>query len=432
VLDELTDLRRAAVDCAEAPVWALSDSDLLACVDAAHAAMQALAATTLHLIHQVDSRDLPRQQHARSSAGWVQSRLLVRAGSGKSLATLAAAVDRRPHLDRALTAGAVNVEHVSVIDACLRSLPSEIGVEAADKAEAILIDAAAELGPAELRKVADYVLQRVAPEVAERLEADALRRAEERADASRYLRFSLPHEGKVRFTGRLDVESAAIVHAALDPLCSPRTTASTIRPLDAGEPFDRAVADDRTFEQRRADALVDVCRLVLSTGELPVNGGDRPQVVVTVPFEVLRGELGAATLDTGERLSPAQARRMACDALILPAVLGGESQVLDVGRTRRLATGSLRRALVLRDGGCAFPGCDRPARWTDAHHIESWVDGGPTTLDNLVLLCRHHHRTLHRSEWTVRIGVDGHPEFIPPSWLDPRRHPRRNRFHRRT
>jgi hypothetical protein len=113
-------------------------------------------------------------------------------------------------------------------------------------------------------------------------------------------------------------------------------------------------------------------------------------------------------------------------------VLGGDGQVLDVGRTRRLGTGVLRRALVLRDSGCAFPGCDRPPRWTDAHHIRSWASGGPTSLDNLVLLCRHHHRTVHLSDWQVRLGVDRFPEFVPPAHLDRHRRPRRNLYHRRT
>jgi HNH endonuclease len=131
-------------------------------------------------------------------------------------------------------------------------------------------------------------------------------------------------------------------------------------------------------------------------------------------------------------LSPAAARRIACDAGIIPAVLGTASQTLDVGRQSRLATGPLRRALVLRDRGCAFPGCDRPPRWTDAHHIQHWSDGGPTDLSNLLLLCGHHHRLVHHSEWRVRINPkDGLPEFVPPSYVDSEQRPRRNKYHRR-
>jgi hypothetical protein len=122
---------------------------------------------------------------------------------------------------------------------------------------------------------------------------------------------------------------------------------------------------------------------------------------------------------------------MACCAGIIPAVLGTTGQVLDLGRERRLFTGAARRALVLRDGGCAFAGCDRPPRWCDGHHILHWILGGRTDLANGVLLCSHHHRVIHEGEWLVRIAADGLPEFVPPSWLDPLQTPRRNSFHRR-
>ncbi|HCT81545.1 MAG TPA: HNH endonuclease, partial [Micromonosporaceae bacterium] len=160
------------------------------------------------------------------------------------------------------------------------------------------------------------------------------------------------------------------------------------------------------------------------------NGGDRPQIVVTMNFDDLAAKTGAGMLDTGGMLAPEAVRRLACDAALLPAVLGGQGQVLDVGRERRLFTGPLRRALVLRDGGCAFPGCDRPPRWTDGHHIKHWADGGTTSLDNAVLLCGYHHRLIHRNEWHVRIASDGLPEFLPPHYMG-QQTPRRNTFHRR-
>jgi hypothetical protein len=152
---------------------------------------------------------------------------------------------------------------------------------------------------------------------------------------------------------------------------------------------------------------------------------------VTVPFDVLTGQLGAGLLDTGEPITAEQVRRIACDAQILPAVLGSDGQVLDLGRSRRLFTGAIRRALVLRDGGCAFPGCDRPARWTEGHHIQPWPAGGPTTMDNGVLLCGHHHRAIHHDGWQVRLATDHRPEFLPPTHIDPHRQPRRNIYHRR-
>ena len=142
--------------------------------------------------------------------------------------------------------------------------------------------------------------------------------------------------------------------------------------------------------------------------------------------------LGVGRLDSGELLSPSAVRRMACDARILPAVMGGDGQVLDLGRSRRLFTGPIRRALVLRDGGCAFPSCDRPPAWCEAHHVLSWLLGGATTVDNGVLVCRVHHRLLHEPDgWRVRLGPDRMPEFLPPTWVDPGGRPIRNPRHGR-
>jgi hypothetical protein len=129
-------------------------------------------------------------------------------------------------------------------------------------------------------------------------------------------------------------------------------------------------------------------------------------------------------------VSAAEARRLACDARIIPAVLGGAGEILDLGRARRLFTGALRRALVLRDGGCAFPGCDRPYSWCEAHHIDGWAAGGDTALDNGVLLCGHHHRLVERGDWEVDLDPGGLPQFHPPLWVDPDRRPRHNTVHR--
>ncbi|HET9518829.1 MAG TPA: DUF222 domain-containing protein [Actinoplanes sp.] len=440
MLGDLEQLRTAAIRCADTPLWSLTDDDVIACIDTLHAATQALAAAQLHLLRQVETRDITRNHLARSSGAWLRDRLLIRTRTGRQLTELATAVDQHPDLDQALTAGAVNTEQAHVITRCLRDLPADIGIEAHAKAETVLITWAAQLDPDQLRIAGKRILDHVAPDIAEAREAAALAREEADAHAARFFNLRDAGDGRVRLTGILDTEAAAVLNAALDPLCAPHCTADTLRPASLAGVFGDATgaardlprADDRTSGQRRADALVEICRLTLATGDLPANGGDRPQVTVTVPYDLLRNQLGHGTLDTGERLTPEQARRLACDAQIIPAVLGGDRQVLDLGRSRRLITGALRRALVLRDRGCAFPGCNLPPRWTDGHHIKSWVDGGPTNLDNSVLLCRQHHRTIHHTDWQVRLGPDKLPEFLPPSNLDPTRRPRRNIYHRRT
>ena len=119
---------------------------------------------------------------------------------------------------------------------------------------------------------------------------------------------------------------------------------------------------------------------------------------------------------------------MACDATLIPAIMDANSEPLDIGRKTRIVPIAIRRALFLRDHGCAFPGCTISAVWCDAHHVAHWADGGPTALSNLVLLCGTHHALIHHSDWEVIIP-DGIPEFIPPPYIDPLQRPRRNTVH---
>ncbi len=133
-------------------------------------------------------------------------------------------------------------------------------------------------------------------------------------------------------------------------------------------------------------------------------------------------------LGWGGPVTAESARRIACDAQLIPVLLGGGGQPLDVGRASYSIPTGIRRALIARDRGCAFPGCDRPPAWCDGHHIRHWADGGPTAITNLVLLCGHHHRTVHHHGWQTRI-VHGQPQFLPPPWIDPTQTPRRNHYH---
>lgn len=446
-------MRSAASACAGAPTWPLSDRELSAALLAVHAAEQALLAAKLHLVHESVVRGVPTGGTAR----WLSDHLRLGATVARRLVALARAVDARPGVDDALAAGQMDGQQAAAVTTALDELPTDVGPEIVGKAEAMLIGWAGEFPAPAVRKLAERVLAHVAPEVADAAEARYLARQEEHAHAARTLSLRSIGAGRHRLSGVLDSEAAAIITAALDPLCSPRRPHPGVPPDNpaagapipggpvAGSPVtDGPVAasqgstagserlvDERSPGQRRADALLDVCRLALATTRLPANGGDRPQLTVTIPYDPLARTLGTGTLDTGERISATQVRRLACDAQLLPAVLGGPGQVLDVGQSRRLFTGALRRALTLRDGGCAFPGCDRPSRWCDGHHIRSWIDGGPTSLGNAVLLCRRHHRVIHHDGWSVHLAADGLPRFVPPAHLDPLRRPRRNVFHDR-
>jgi hypothetical protein len=419
-MEMLEQLEAAAVKCAETPAWPLSDADIVDCLDVAHRLEQETAAIMLHLVHAADSRGLARNHGFRSTAGWLRSRLRLDPLVARTMVSQSATIDRYPELDRALSYGSVDLRQATAIGEALNDLPADLDAEITKDATSAMLGWADEMEAAQLRKIGTRLLEHVAPEVADAHDEAALAREERRAHRNRGLTLSLPDDGAVRITGTLTSEDAAIVRAALDPLCAPKA------------------GDSRSPAQQRADALVDICRLALRTGELPDNGGEPPQVVVTIPFDPLTGALGRAHTDTGERLDAETARRMACDAQIIPFVMGGEGQVLDAGRSRRVATGPLRRALAVRDGGCAFPGCDRPPRWCQGHHLVHWIDGGKTEVDNMVLLCGHHHRLIHRSDWVVRLGPDRQPEFFAPvDKLAPEtdREPpiaRRNPFRRRT
>ena len=414
VLEVLEQLTADAAKQADAPLWSLSDTEISESLQAAYRLEQAAAAVKLRLVRQLEARGIPGREQFRTTAHWLRSRLRLDPQPAREMVEQAAVIDQRPVVGQALTAGAVDVKQAAVIAAAVEAVPAEAGAEVKAEAEKILIDWAAHFEPYKLRRLGARVLEHVAPEIAERAEREALERAEERAHQGRFLTLSMPVDGCVRLAGSLSVEDAAVVRSALDPLCTPHPD------------------DERSPGQRRADALVDVCRLALRGGDLPRHGGEPPQLSVTVGFDPLERRLTTATLDNGERLSPAAARRLACDAQVLQVVLGGAGQVLDAGRSRRLATGSLRRALAVRDRGCAFPTCDRPPRWCDAHHVRSWVDGGATELGNLVLLCRQHHRMIHGDGWQVRLAEDELPEFVPPRWVDELQRPRRNLYHRRT
>ncbi|HEU5111655.1 MAG TPA: DUF222 domain-containing protein [Micromonosporaceae bacterium] len=408
-------LLTAVGECVEAPAWQVSELELLDCLDTVFTAQQRLSGVLAHLAHEADGRGIPRAEGAVGLGPWLRDRLKLSPSSAKRLAELVKFLAARPASDAALSDGAVTVDQLTVIGATVALLRDggDVEPEVVDKAEAELLGHAAMLDPKRLEKCGRRIVHLVDPEHAEE-RAERVRR---RAQAGRTLSLAGTAgavDGLVRIAGWLDSEAAAIVRAALDPLCRPTP------------------GDDRSPGQRRADALTEVCALALRCTELPDNGGDRPQVTVTVPFDPVRNLVGPGVLDDGAELTPDQVRRVACDAQIIPAVLGGDGEALDVGRARRLFTGATRRALVLRDGGCAFPNCDRPPRWCDAHHIVSWLDGGGTDLDNGVLLCGYHHRLIHHTGWDVRLGADRRPEFLPPVRLDPLRRPRRNTYHRRT
>ncbi|MGQ0625702.1 MAG: DUF222 domain-containing protein, partial [Sporichthyaceae bacterium] len=166
----------------------------------------------------------------------------------------------------------------------------------------------------------------------------------------------------------------------------------------------------------------------LRFGDLPRQRGQRPHVHLTVNAAELKNGSGFGRAATGEDLTVAVIRRLACDATLTALLLDTHGVPLKVGRDVRTVTHAQWVALCERDRGCIFPGCRRPPAWCDAHHVRFWGAGGPTDLDNLVLVCGFHHDQLHHGGWEARFAADGHPEVIPPAWIDVSRTPRRNAY----
>jgi len=196
-------------------------------------------------------------------------------------------------------------------------------------------------------------------------------------------------------------------------------------PGPPGPPGDR-----RSKETRQAQALTIIVNKFLAFGLAPIQGGERPHLQVTISEQSLRDRTRAGVLGYGDHLPIEQVRMFACDARIIPAVFGGKSATLNMGRAMRSFNAACRRAVLTRDVGCVFPGCHIRGLWAEYHHIHHWADGGPSDYTNAALLCRRHHTLIHHGQWHIRLAPDGQPEIIPPTTHDPTRQPLHNTLHK--
>ena len=299
---------------------------------------------------------------------------------------------RLPATAEAFQAGKLDLARVEVISTALGTGPAR-RLDPADRAaaEQQLADyAATGARPSEVKTFARRLL--------ELLDQDGPQPRDDQHEPS-WLRLT-PDPGGGYVRGRLDATGYAMVATAIDALSAP------------------APGVGAALLERQADALVDLARFSLDHKDLPTSGGEAPHLNVTVTLAELEDRARGALIDYGGRLTPPELRMLACDAVVIPIVMNGQSQPLDVGRAKRTPTTAIRKAVHTRDQGCAFPGCDKAPPWCDVHHVKEWAKHhGPTSVNNLVTLCRAHHRLCHHSEWQARIR-DGTPEFIPPRWLD--------------
>ena len=437
-----------ALSLLDRPVSGLSDSELLTYLDDIAVAERQLAAARLETVAELCARGIPAARGYARPTAFLREHLKCHPGAAAQMHRLATAWRTLPGMTEvadALTKGTISEAQAAVIATAVEAITAEASAGELAQATVLLVSQAAVLAPKELTVCGNRILHHVAPQAAEQRDRAQVEAAERTAWQARAFSVHPDGHGRFKLRGSTTAEGAALLHTVLDPLTHPRhdlpgETGDTNTSDDASAVGAATVVgqqghpdtfrDPRSAAQRRHDALLDVCRFLLATETLPDNGGGKPQIAVTVEFDPITGQLGSGQLDTGALLSASEVRRLACDAGIIPAILDGHGVPLDLGRQRRLITGGLRKALIIRDRGCAWPGCDRPPRWCQAHHVTPWSAGGQTCLANSVLVCGFHHALIHHDDgWTVCIGGDGHPWFTPPAHLDPQRTPRRNLYH---
>jgi hypothetical protein len=230
----------------------------------------------------------------------------------------------------------------------------------------------------------------------------------------RYLHLTERSDGMTVLAGLLDPENAAAVKAVYDAATSPRHGGPRFVDSELAATAAAVVADERTSDQIALDAFVELLRLGAAVDPGTVLPLRRPEVVVHVSLADLDRRAGTARLDgQSATVGVAAAERHLCESGLVPVLFDSTRRVVDIGATQRLFTRRQRIALAARDGGCTFPRCERPPSWTEAHHLRPWSEGGPTTVDNGILLCRHHHLLVHDHGWTVRRR-HGRWAFDPP------------------
>jgi hypothetical protein len=342
----------------------------------------------------------------------------------------------RPHMAAAQRDGDISAEQVAIIERAITPVDRR-GFDPADVAagERLLVTHAKSFGPEDLKQLADKVVDAIDP--------DGTLPKDELNHDRRFLHLRPTRDGAWAGEFRLTGAAGAKLKALLDPLARPRVSVGAgvephaerpdVEQPDAegsdaeGSAFVKAdpVADPdmRHHGQRMHDALEELCDRLLRAVDTVPTGGVPATVIVTIDWDDLLNRCGYGRTADGTLLPTATVLQMANNADIIPAVLNASGAVLDLGRSRRIATHTQTLALVARDGGCSFPACDRAAQWCERHHIKEWVDGGETNLDNLTLLCRYHHHNFATRGWQCAMNADGLPEWIPPTWVDRTRTP---------
>lgn len=343
--------------------------------------------------------DLAQRDGSRDAAAWLAHRVNADYAPLRAELELAGQLTSTPGLAglvAALRDGKVTPAQARVIAQALAELPEEAEGDVRARAGAWLIEAAAHHTPRELRVLGRKILEVVAPEIAESHEAKRLAAEEAAASSATRLQLRDLPDGTTRITGVIPAVDGYRLRTYLEAIASPRSMQHT--------------PELGTLARRHGAAL---CTLLehLDTAALPDHGGTGTTVIVTIDHDALTRELATAGILGGDPITASAARRLACTAKILPAVLGGKGEILDLGRSRRLFTRAQHTALRLRDQRCRGAGCTVPAAWCEAHHWHPWSRGGRTDLADGILFCTHHHQRAHDPDYLTERLPNGDVRF---------------------
>ncbi|MDZ7929099.1 MAG: DUF222 domain-containing protein [Rhodococcus sp. (in: high G+C Gram-positive bacteria)] len=426
-------------------IWQLSEAELLAESAAVSHKIQLLEARRIALVADIDTRVSREKLGFPGPAGWLTSTTLLSPSKANKILALARGLKDFPDIADAVNSGVMSVDHAALILTFAETPPKDLPEEGRDVARKAMIDAAT--GP-------DARTSRLRAAIT-RLHDTYGGKKPPAEDTDRNELFaSTTLNGRLVLKGDFDAITGEKLLAALSPLTEPH-------PAAAG------TQDDRSPATRRADAFGHILDQYLASSDRPIEGGERPHLNLHISLRDLTDLRDSADADaddiaddentraatgpdsdvTADRgayrdmfgdgtyvgwlpwmgpLSRSTSRQLACDCVLTAIVMDEHGSPINLARTARTVTAKQRKALIARDHTCAFPGCGKPASWTEAHHIWHWADGGPTDMNNLVLLCGFHHRLMHHSDWEVFIGTDGHPWFVPPATVDPYRQPRQS------
>ena len=343
----------------------------------------------------------------------VEARARVKAAAvcaGRSEFTAGTLPPKWAELAAARAAGRVSAEHTAVIVDALAKLPDRVKPEDVAAAEDRLVTEAGRFDPATVARLGRRILDHLDP--------DGILRDHDWQERVRSAAVIRNRDGSGTIRAQLTPEALETWQTVLDPLAKPHPTGPN-------------GPDRRTPAQRLHDALHDAGTRLLNSGELPACGGTPATVVIHLTqsqYDAGTARAGLVETEHGNLLPLGAAFQLADQASICTLITDAKGVPLRLGRVARIATPGQTIALAARDRGCTFPACDRPAAWTQRHHVRAWQDGGRTDLDNLALVCGYHHRSFEGQGWQCTM-IDGRPWWIPPAWIDPRRRPIRNTHH---